>query len=69
MMIHQTSAHRPQLPITQLKPSIRDMIRLQREYELPDELFWEVFNTRVLLDEPIDVDTFIHQMNIPVNRA
>ncbi|MBC8152106.1 MAG: hypothetical protein H7Z72_04275 [Bacteroidetes bacterium] len=67
MTIYQPSAHRPQLPT--VKASIRDMIRLQREYELPDELFWEVFNTRVLLDEPIDMDTFIHQMSIPVNRA
>ncbi len=47
----------PQAPF--LKDSIRDMIRLQRGYPVPDELFWEAFNTRVLLNEPIDVVAFV----------
>ena len=45
------------------------MIRLQREYELSDELFWEIFNARVLLNEQIDVDTFVRDMNLPMGRA
>jgi hypothetical protein len=39
-----------------LKESIRDMIRLQSNYQIPDELFWELFNARVLQNEPIDMD-------------
>lgn len=69
MATYQASAYRPQLPAIQLKDSIRDMIRLQREYELSDELFWEVFNARVLLNEQIDVDSFVRDMNGPVGRA
>ncbi|AUD02559.1 hypothetical protein [Spirosoma pollinicola] len=46
-------------PTDQLKASIRDMIRLQRDYQISDELFWEIFNTRVLLNEQIDIDEFI----------
>lgn len=69
MATYQTSAYRPQIPAIQLKDSIRDMIRLQREYELSDELFWEVFNARVLLNERIDVDRFVHEMNTPLGRA
>ena len=42
-----------------LKESIRDMIRLQQNHQIPDELFWEIFNTRVLLNEQIDLNTFI----------
>lgn len=45
-----------QAPI--LKDSIRDMIRLQQDHYVPDELFWEIFNARVLLNEQIDVDAF-----------
>ncbi|WP_345246254.1 hypothetical protein [Nibrella saemangeumensis] len=45
-----------------LKDSIRDMIRLQRDYNLSDELFWEVFNNRVLLNEQIDVDDFLRDV-------
>ncbi|WP_080240931.1 hypothetical protein [Spirosoma rigui] len=41
-----------------LKESIRDMIRLQIRYQIPDELFWEIFNARVLQNEQIDVDAF-----------
>lgn len=69
MATYQASTYQPQLPAIQLKDSIRDMIRLQREYELSDELFWEVFNARVLLNEQIDVDSFVRDMNGPVGRA
>lgn len=34
------------------------MIQLQKDYQLSDELFWEIFNTRVLLNEHIDVNSF-----------
>ena len=70
MATYQTSTYNPQIPAIQLKDSIRDMIRLQREYELSDELFWEVFNARVLLNEQIDVDNFVRDMNVntPVFR-
>jgi len=47
---------RPALP---LKASIRDMMRVQQQYNLPDELFWEIFNARVLLNEDIDMTDFI----------
>ncbi len=42
-----------------LKDSIRDMIRLQKDYQLSDELFWEIFNARVLLNENVDVNAFV----------
>ena len=45
-----------------LKDSIRDMIQLQQEYQLSDELFWEIFNTRVLLNEDVNVDEFVQAM-------
>lgn len=48
-----------------LKESIRDMIQLQNEYQLSDELFWEVFNTRVLLNEAIDVNEFVRDLGLP----
>lgn len=41
-----------------LKDSIRDMIRLQQNHHVPDELFWEIFNVRVLLNEEVDMDAF-----------
>ncbi|WP_420146996.1 hypothetical protein [Spirosoma sp.] len=56
-------------PSSQLKESIRDMIRLQRDYQLSDELFWEIFNERVLLNEQINVDEFISSLGIPIARA
>lgn len=56
-------------PYGQLKESIRDMVLLQQDYKLSDELFWEIFNTRVLLNEQIDVNTFIRDLNIPPARA
>lgn len=60
---------RAQLIAAPLKDSIRDMIRLQREYQLSDELFWEVFNARVLLNEQINVDDFLRDMNGTMARA
>ncbi|MCX6218080.1 hypothetical protein [Spirosoma sp.] len=53
-----------QTPVSQLKESIRDMIRLQRDYQISDELFWEVFNARVLLNEQIDIDEFICNLHL-----
>lgn len=52
-----------------LKDSIRDMIRLQQNYYVPDELFWEIFNARVLLNQPIDVTSFFNAQNILSGRA
>jgi hypothetical protein len=46
----------------QLKESIRDMIRLQQDYQLSDELFWEIFNARVLLNENININSFMIDM-------
>jgi hypothetical protein len=43
-----------------LKDSIRDMLDLQKQYQLSDELFWEVFNNRVLLNKPINVHAYVH---------
>lgn len=54
-----------QTPVNQLKESIRDMIRLQRDYQISDELFWEIFNARVLLNEQIDIDEFICNLYLP----
>lgn len=45
------------------------MIRLQQAHLIPDELFWEIFNTRVLLNEPIDVNAFFSAQNIMSGRA
>ncbi|GAB3801793.1 hypothetical protein GCM10028819_29770 [Spirosoma humi] len=59
----QLHAYEAQAPIGQLKESTRDMIRLQRDYQLSDELFWEIFNARVLLNERIDIDAFITDSN------
>ncbi|QDK82257.1 hypothetical protein EXU85_28055 [Spirosoma sp. KCTC 42546] len=68
---YQSLASQVQTPVGQvkLKESIRDMIRLQRDYQLSDELFWEVFNTRVLLNEQIDVNAFLSDLNAPVAVA
>ena len=52
-----------------LKDSIRDMIRLQQDHHVPDELFWEIFNARVLLNEPIDVNAFFNTRYVPSGRA
>lgn len=68
---YQSLASQVQTPVGQvkLKESIRDMIRLQRDYQLSDELFWEVFNARVLLNEQIDVNAFLSDQNAPVAQA
>jgi uncharacterized protein YdhG (YjbR/CyaY superfamily) len=42
-----------------IKESIRDMMRLQQEHHVPDELFWEIFNARVLLNRQIDINAFL----------
>ena len=59
----QYSAYQVQMPVQPLKESIRDMVRLQRDYQISDELFWEIFNARVLLNEQIDIDKFIIDFN------
>ena len=51
-----------QPPAPPLKDSIRDMIRLQQDYQISDKLFWEVFNARVLLNEAIDVNAFVRDL-------
>ncbi|GAB3560474.1 hypothetical protein [Spirosoma fluminis] len=63
METYQPMTARSAITTAPLKESIRDMIRLQRDYELSDELFWEVFNARVLLNEQIDVNEFVNEMN------
>lgn len=52
-----------------LKDSIRDMIRLQQAHQIPDELYWEIFNARVLLNEPIDVNAFFNARNTMFGQA
>lgn len=52
-----------------LKESIRDMIRLQKDYQISDELFWEIFNTRVLLNEAIDVADYVQSLGLSPMRA
>lgn len=66
---YQSLTARTQPPIDPLKDSIRDMIRLQRDYQISDELFWEIFNVRVLLNEQIDVNAFVHGLTGPAARA
>lgn len=44
-----------------LKPSIRDLARLQQVYDPSDELLWAFFDARVLQNQPIEVDDFIVQ--------
>ncbi|GAB3887078.1 hypothetical protein [Spirosoma agri] len=56
---YQPSASQVQPQTGQLKASIRDMIQLERDHDLSDELFWEIFNARVLLNEQIDVNAFL----------
>ncbi|MBC3786018.1 hypothetical protein [Spirosoma utsteinense] len=52
-----------------LKESIRDMIQLQQERHVPDELFWEIFNLRVLLNEQIDMNAFFNPHDSKPGRA
>ena len=56
-------------PVGLLKDSIRDMVRLQSSYQLSDELFWEIFDARVLHDEPVDITVFLSSRNAPVAQA
>ena len=69
MKNYRSSATQGQLPVGQLKESIRDMVQLQRDYKIPDELFWEIFNARVLLNEQIDVTDFIRNRSGSSARA
>ncbi len=69
MELYQPLTARTQPLTAPLKDSIRDMIRLQRDYQLSDEVFWEVFNTRVLLNEPIDVSAFVRDFHEPMAQA
>lgn len=64
-----TSGKTAPVQSTPLKDSIRDMIRLQQDYQLSDELFWEIFNARVLLNEAIDVDAFVRDVSAPSVQA
>ncbi|QJW88757.1 hypothetical protein HNV11_04855 [Spirosoma taeanense] len=66
---YQPQTSQPQASVGPLKESIRDMVRLQRDYQLSDELFWEIFNARVLLNEQIDINEFVRDLNIAPARA
>lgn len=66
---YQPLTARTQPTADPLKDSIRDMIRLQRDYQISDELFWEIFNVRVLLNEQIDVSAFVHGLHGPAAQA
>ena len=63
MELYQPHKARSAVPSLPLKESIRDMMRLQQDYRISDELFWEIFNARVLLNEQIDVNAFVQGMN------
>lgn len=74
METYQPAATQPVMPVATgstapLKDSIRDMIRLQQAYQLSDELFWELFNSRVLLNQTIDVNAFVRDLHLPTARA
>ncbi len=45
------------------------MIQLQQDYQISDELFWEIFNTRVLLNKHIDISDFLGIIPGTVGRA
>ncbi len=60
----QTITYPEQIPTEPLKESTRDMIRLQRDYQIPDELFWQIFNTRVLLNQSIDINAFLNGLTV-----
>ncbi len=66
---HQPASAWTSAPAPVLKDSIRDMIRLQQDHYVPDELFWEIFNARVLLNEQIDVNAFFSARNGIAGRA
>jgi hypothetical protein len=65
---YQSRAYPEQPQVGQLKESLRDMVQLQRDYQLSDELFWEIFNTRVLLNEQIDVNAYVRDLNLSHNQ-
>lgn len=55
---YQSSNSQPSSRFGQVKESIRDMIRLQRDYQLSDELFWEAFDSRVLRNRPLNLTQY-----------
>ena len=57
-MENYQSANPQSSAFSQLKESIRDMVRLQRDYQLSDELFWEAFDSRVLLNMPLNMTQY-----------
>ncbi|MBD2700851.1 hypothetical protein IC229_09390 [Spirosoma sp. BT702] len=65
----QSLASQVQSPAGQIKQSIRDMVRLQQDYQLSDELFWEVFDRRVLLNKPVDIDLFLRNLDTPIAQS
>ena len=65
----QPAASQMHTSIGPLKESIRDMIRLERDYQIPDELFWQIFNARVLLNEPVDINAFVSSFNSSLAQA
>ena len=69
MKNHQPSPAWTATQAPPLKDSIRDMIRLQQNHKVPDELFWEIFNARVLLNEQIDVTAFFNDQSTRSGQA
>ncbi|WP_461076274.1 hypothetical protein [Spirosoma flavus] len=65
----QSLASQVQSPAGQIKQSIYDMVRLQQDYQLSDELFWQAFDARVLLDKPIDLDLFLRNLDSPITQS
>lgn len=59
MTTYQSTPTQAQTPARPLKDSIRDMVQLQRNYQVSDELFWKIFDARVLLDQRIDVHALL----------
>jgi len=67
METYRTPADSSLLPTTlPLKASIRDMMQVQKDYYLPDELFWEIFNARVLLNQEIDITSYVRGLTRPL---
>ncbi len=69
MEIYPSPVSPVQTSAGQLKESIRYMVWLQRDYQLSDELFWVIFNNRVLLNEPIDINELLNDSTVPFARA
>ncbi|PRY21573.1 hypothetical protein CLV58_15011 [Spirosoma oryzae] len=55
---HQSVNPQSSSTFSQIKESIRDMVRLQRDYQLSDELFWEAFDRRVLRNVPLNMTQY-----------